>query len=197
MDRETLKHNFEAHGFATAFFKDGAAATAWLADRLKGCSIGFGGSVTLAQLGLYKALAAENQVVWHHRVNTPAIKALAAGCQVYISSANAVAATGELVNIDGAGNRIAMTLYGPREVYFVVGENKLCPNLPAALHRAQNVAAPKNAHRLQVKTPCASKGDRCYNCASPERICRCTAVLNRAPSVTPTTVIFVDEDLGY
>ena len=119
------------------------------------------------------------------------------GAQVYITSVNGLAETGELINIDGAGNRVAGTLFGHEKVYFVVGRNKLAPTYDQALWRARNIAAPKNAQRLKCKTPCAVKGDRCYDCKSPDRICRGLVVLWEAMMGMEMEVVLVDEDLGY
>lgn len=127
------------------------------------------------------------------------VKVFATGAeaaQVYITSANGLAETGEIINIDGAGNRVASTLYGHRKVYFIIGRNKLAPTYDEALWRARNIAAPKNARRLDRKTPCAIKGDRCYDCKSPERICRGLVVLWGPMLGIDTEVILVDEELG-
>ena len=144
---------------------------------------------------LYEKLAAHNEVHWHW-VNGPAEREQAVGTEVYLTSVNGLAETGELINIDGAGNRVASTLYGHKKVYFLVGRNKLAPTYDEALWRARNIAAPKNAQRLQKKTPCAVKGDRCYNCKSPERICRGLVVLWGPMMGMEAEVILVDEDLG-
>ena len=112
---------------------------------------------------------------------------------------NALAETGELVNIDGTGNRVASTLFGHEEVYFIVGANKIAPDYDSALWRARNIAAPLNARRLHRKTPCA-QGEtlRCYDCRSPERICNGLSVLWRPlGGVGETLVCLVGEDLGY
>ena len=115
----------------------------------------------------------------------------------YITSVNGLAETGELINIDGTGNRVASTLYGHKKVWFVVGRNKLAPTYEEALWRARNIAAPKNARRLKRKTPCAVKADRCYDCKSPERICRGLVVLWEAIGSMEMEVVLVDEALGY
>jgi hypothetical protein len=82
-------------------------------------------------------------------------------------------------------------------VYFVIGENKIAKDYDSALYRARNIAAPLNARRLGVKTPCAVKADRCYNCNSPERICRGLSALWCKPMTGEFEVILVHEDLGY
>ena len=121
----------------------------------------------------------------------------ATGAQVYLTSVNGAAETGELINIDGTGNRVASGLFGHEKVYFIVGRNKVAPDYDAALWRARNIAAPKNAQRLGRNTPCAAKGDRCYDCKSPERICRALVVYWEKPGSMDMEVVLVDEDLGY
>ena len=121
------------------------------------------------QLDLYPRLSAHNRCLWHWKGDD---RMDGMQTEVYLSSVNGLAETGELINIDGAGNRVASTLFGHKRVYFVVGANKIAPDYDAALWRARNIAAPKNAQRLKRKTPCAVKADRCYDCSSPERICR-------------------------
>ena len=120
----------------------------------------------------------------------------ARAADIYITSANGVSETGELVNIDGNGNRVSETLFGPKKVFFVVGSNKITPDLNSAWQRARNVAAPLNAKRLQADTPCAA-GDCCYECMSPSRLCRATVILERPVNGMKAEVVFVNEPLGY
>ena len=123
---------------------------------------------------------------------------MAAAAQVYLLSANAVSqADGAILNIDGRGNRVASSLYGHQKVYFVAGRNKISPDFHTALHRLRNVVAPKNAQRLGRKTPCAVKGDRCYDCGSPERICRALVVHYQPMLGMEMEVVLVDQELGY
>ena len=121
----------------------------------------------------------------------------ASTCDNYLLSANGLAETGEIINIDGTGNRVSSSLYGHKRVWFVVGSNKIAPTYDEALWRARNIAAPKNAQRLGVKTPCAVNADRCYDCKSPQRICRGLVVLWEAIRSCETEVVLVDEPLGY
>ena len=116
---------------------------------------------------------------------------------MYVTSVNGLAETGELVNIDGIGNRVAGTLFGHRKVWFVVGRNKLAPTYEEALWRARNIGAPKNAQKLHKKTPCAVRADRCYDCKSPDRICRGLVVLWEAISGMEMEVVLIDEELGF
>ena len=193
-DIEKLRRNLEKRGFDTAYFATGAEAAAYLDGKLDGRTIGVGGSLTVQELGLGERLAAHNTVAWHWTGGT---HAQAASAQVYICSVNGLAESGELVNIDGTGNRVSSTIFGHEEVYFLVGINKIAPDYDAALFRARNVASPKNAQRLGRKTPCAAKGDRCYDCDSPERICRALTVLWERPNGIPRAeVVLIGEALG-
>lgn len=194
--KEGLSHN----GFAVRIFDTAAEAADCLAGEITGASIGFGGSMTLREMGLYERLAAKNRVFWHWSCggSSPAeVLAAAATADVYFSSVNGLSESGEIVNIDGTGNRVAATLYGHKKVYFIAGVNKIAPDLCSAIDRARNIAAPLNAQRLGVPTPCAAEGDRCYDCDSPARICRALNVLWKKPNGCDYEVILIGEKLGY
>ena len=194
-DLRKAAENLEKLGYTVRCFPNAQEAAAYLDSQIDGQSVAFGGSVTIQEMDLYPRLAAHNRVIWHWEGDS--LKD-AMTSDVYISSANALAETGEIINIDGSCNRVASTMYGHKTVYFIIGSNKLAPDYDAALWRARNVAAPKNAQRLGKKTPCAVKGDQCYDCKSPDRICKALTVLWGKP-VGPITieVILVDEALGY
>lgn len=194
-DLEKLKKTMEERGYKTSFFSTAKEAADYLDSRLDGAVVAFGGSVTLQEMGLYERLSTHNTVYWHWKDSTTR---QARDAQVYITSVNGVAETGELINIDGAGNRISSTLFGPEKVCLVVGINKIAPDYNSALWRARNVAGPKNAQRLHKKTPCAAKGDKCYDCKSPERICRALTVFWEKPTGIPEMeLVFVSQELGY
>ena len=193
-DLEKLRRNLEAEGFTVSCFGTAAQAADYLDAALDGKTIGIGGSVTIRDMGLAERLSTHARVYWHWNEAT---LEQAAAAQVYLTSVNGLAETGELINIDGTGNRVASGLYGHEKVYFVVGRNKVAPDYDAALWRARNIAAPKNAQRLQVRTPCAAKGDKCYDCKSPGRICRALVVYWEKPKSMDMEVVLIDEDLGY
>lgn len=195
MTFDRVRKNLEDRGFAVNVFSTGAEAAEYLNSVIDDTSVGFGGSATLDALGLYDSLSRHNETHWHWKTGSEE-RQNATAAAVYLSSANGLAETGEIVNIDGCGNRVAGTLFGPKRVYFVIGKNKLAPTFEEALWRARNIAAPKNARRLGVNTPCAVKGDRCFNCDSPQRICRGLVVLWRPMTGSATEVILVDEPLG-
>ncbi len=186
-------------GFAVRYFETAKEAADYLDESISGKTVGIGGSVTIEQMGLYERLSARNTVFWHWRTNDSETRTAAAGAEVYLCSANAIAETGEIVNIDGSGNRVAGTLYNHERVVFVAGVNKIAEDYERAVFRARNVAAPLNTRRLGLKTPCAvGKEVKCYNCASKERIC-CGVVTLLWPmrSVKVTEVVLVGESLGY
>lgn len=195
-DFSTVQKNLTARGFAVRIFSTGAQAAAYLDSVIDGKSVGFGGSATLDALGLYEALGKHNTVIWHWKQEAGPARRAAMQTDIYLSSANALAETGEIVNIDGAGNRVAATLFGHEKVYFVIGRNKLAATYDEAVRRARNVAAPQRARQLGKKTPCAVKLDRCYDCKSPERVCRALVTLWGPMMGMETEVLLVDEDLG-
>ena len=198
-DFSRVKQNLEARGFRVSVFATAAEAADYLDSAIDNTSVGFGGSVPLEQMGLYERLERHDRVNWHWRPTVDGADARQAAMtpEHYITSVNGLAETGELINIDGTGNRVASTLYGHKKVWFVVGRNKLAPTYEEALWRARNIAAPKNAQRLKRKTPCAVKADHCYDCKSPERICRGLVVLWEAIGSMEMEVVLVDEALGY
>ena len=196
-----VAENLKQLGYQVTVFDTKEQAADYLCGQIKDTTVGFGGSVTLREMGLYERLAETNTVHWHWQpqgeTSIPQTRVLARDTEVYLASANGLAETGEIINIDGAGNRVAETIFGHKKVYFVIGKNKLAEDYDKALWRARNIAAPRNAFRLKTKTPCAEKGDRCYNCSSPARICRALSVLWCAPMGSQDEVVLVKEDLGY
>ena len=192
---ETVKKNLEARGFTVTVCETAAEAAAYLNKSIDDKTVGIGGSLTIKELDIHNKLVLHNEVYWHW-LGGQTDRDLAAGADVYLTSANGLAETGEIINIDGVGNRIASTMYGHEKVYFVIGRNKLAPTYEAALERARNIAGPKNAQRLKRNTPCAVKGDRCYDCKSPDRICR-GLVVHWGPMMgKEAEVILVDEEMG-
>lgn len=188
-----MKQNLEAKGYTVSQFATAKEAADYLDKAIDGVSVGIGGSMSIEELGLYDRLAGHNTVYWHWKGGDVTQAAVA---DVYLSSVNGLAVTGEIVNIDGIGNRVASTLYGHKKVYFIVGKNKIAPDLEGAIHRARNIAAPLNAKRLNAATPCVA-GGRCYDCQSPGRICRELAVLWCCPMKADIEIVLIDEALGY
>ena len=197
-DLEKTRKNLENRGFRAHVFATGAEAADYLAQTLHNTCIGIGGSVTIDEIGAYDRLSADNDVIWRWKKPTPDSRERGAAAETFLCSANGVSETGEIVNIDGYGNRVAPTIYGPERVFLVVGRNKIAPDLTGAIDRARNIAAPLNARRLNRHTPCAVGEPRCHDCRSPEKICGVMTVFFMPPtSIKEFHVILVDEDLGY
>lgn len=196
-----VAENLKKLGYQVSVFDTKEQAADYLCGEIKDTTVGFGGSITLRDMGLYERLQETNKVAWHmypaEGQNKGELRMLARNTDVYLTSANGLAETGEIINIDGAGNRVSESIFGHKKVYFVIGKNKLAEDYDKALWRARNIAGPKNAQRLNRKTPCAAKGDRCYNCSSPDRICKVLSVFWGAPMGADCEVVLIKEDLGY
>ena len=193
---KTLK-NLKLRGFEASFFENKEAASDYLISQIKHTTVGIGGCLTADQMGLYEKLCeAGNDVAWHWR--TPGWETLEKenAAEVFISSANAIAETGEILNIDGRGNRLAGLVFGKKRVYIVAGTNKLCPDFDSALSRARNTAAVKNVKRFPNETPCKIDG-KCHDCRVPDRVCNALMVLwGPMMDMEKVEVILIDEELG-
>ncbi|WP_088228307.1 lactate utilization protein [Desulfosporosinus sp. FKB] len=192
---QSLTHN----GYKVSFFEASDDAANYVVENISGVTVGFGDSATLASINFAELLSEHNSVVDPSKYsglefNEIAKKTLTT--DVFFTSVNGVAETGELVNIDGTGNRIAGSLFGHKKVFFVFGTNKIEPTLEKAIWRARNIAAPQNAKRFGYKTPCAVKGDRCYNCSSPDRICNTLNIHLKKMKGVDAEIIIIDEILG-
>lgn len=117
-------------------------------------------------------------------------------CDLFLCSSNAVTVAGQLLNVDGLGNRVASMIYGPAKVVLFVGRNKLCENLEAAEDRVRNLASPVNNMRLDTPNPCVKAG-RCMDCKSPRRICNYRVLTERSNPAERIHVLLINEDLGF
>jgi len=164
--------------------------------------IGVGGSLTVRGLGILEKLEAEGHTLYNHwkpglsKENNLEIRKSEMTSDLFLSSSNAITLNGELVNIDGIGNRVNSINFGPGKVILVVGYNKIVEDVQEAIKRIKNVAAPLNAKRLNIDVPCAKAG-KCVDCNSPNRICRVIVIHERKPSLTDILIILVGEELGY
>jgi len=165
-----------------------------------GSTVGVGGSVSVRELGVLEELKRRGHEVYDHwqkglsASEIAEIRRRELLADVFLSSVNAL--TGELLAVDGIGNRVGAMAFGPKKVILVVGRNKVVENLDEAFRRIKEVAAPRNARRLNLDLPCA-KGE-CVDCRSPgRRICRIYTILAFKPQLTDLTVMLVNEDLGY
>ena len=196
-DFEEVGRNLRERGYTVHTFSTAAEAAAYLNGAIDGVTVGFGGSATLRDMGIFELLETHNTVHWHWKQEANEARRAAMDTEVYLTSVNALAQTGEMVNIDGAGNRVASTLFGHKRIYFVVGRNKLADTYEKAVWRARNVAAPQRAMQMNAKTPCAATADRCYDCKSPGRICRgMTTLWGPMMGEESAEVLLIDEDMG-
>lgn len=200
-DFTKLRENLEKKGYVVNVFDKKEEASNYIDSQIHEKTVGLGGSATIHQMDLFAKLSQHNVVYWHdQKPNDMTImetRTAASRAEVYISSVNAISEDGEIVNIDNTGNRVAAITYGPSKIYLLIGENKVAENLERAIYRARNVAAPLNAQRLKRKTPCAVNGDKCYDCKSPERICRNLSVFWEKPAGAEYEVILIKEVLGF
>jgi hypothetical protein len=160
-------------------------------------TISMGGCMSAHEIGLVQALQEGNYQYLDRSKMEPREGLLADyDSDVFLSSANAMTSDGILVNIDGNSNRVSCIAQGPKKVIFIVGMNKVCDDLDSAMKRARNVAAPINAQRFEVKTPCKETG-KCFDCKSPDTIC-CQFLITRYSRHTGRIhVILVNDNLGF
>ena len=201
---EIFKNTKEAllkRGFDAYIAKNAEEARALVLSMIpKGESITWGGSATLAELGLPKLLKEGDYCVFD-REDVPPAERNAFSRQHFFSdwflmSANAVTEEGELFNIDGNGNRVASLIFGPKNVIVLVGKNKITPDLRTAEARAREVAAPRNAARFPITTPCKRSGS-CADCLSPDTICASFVRTRICKPQGRIKVILIDEILGF
>jgi hypothetical protein len=167
-------------------------------------TVGIGGSVTLREnLQMVPALRQRGNTVSDHweAVQDPKrfleLKRSHRGVDVFLSSLNAIADDGTIVNLDGGGNRVASLCSGPKRVFVIAGVNKIVATLQEAIDRARNKTAVLRALKSQFKTPCVTTGI-CSDCDSPQRICAALLILLKKPAdIEQFTVILVNEEMGY
>ncbi|KXG74219.1 lactate utilization protein [Thermotalea metallivorans] len=200
---DDLVANLQRNGIEAKYFSTTEEAKKYIVERIgSGKDIGIGGSMTVYDMKLHEALRdSGNNVYWHWLCNTPEERQKAIEkankADVYLTSTNALTLQGEIVNVDGNGNRVAAMIYGPKKVMVVVGMNKICNDTIEAMDRLRKEASPPNAKRLNRKTPCVSIGE-CGDCNSPERICNVTTIIHKKPgAIGEMEVVVIGEKLGY
>lgn len=166
-----------------------------------GCSVAWGGSETLKDIGLFETLKSSDCVIYDRdkavtKEEKEELYSKVINADYFFMSSNAITLDGQLVNIDGTSNRLAFLLYGPKNVIIVAGMNKIATDVDNALTRVRNMAAPPNAVRLNTKTPCNELG-RCADCLKDDCMC-CEIVITRKSRIpNRIKVILVGEELGY
>lgn len=194
-------------GFAVtiaATLKDAAELVmSRLLPESKAKTVSFGGSMTVREAGLLEAIKARPELetldTFDVGIGAEAMFELrrqALLCDLFLCSVNAMTRDGELILVDGQGNRTAAVQYGPRKVILLAGRNKICPSLDAAVQRVKGVASPANCMRLGKKTPCVKTG-YCMDCNSPDRICSVWTVLQRCFPKGRTHIVLINAEAGF
>jgi LUD domain len=192
------------HGFIAVYCQTPQEAFEYIVNEAAdAASVGFGGSMSVAGLEVEARLREMGKEILNHadpalsRDEKMDLMRRQLTCDLFLSGTNALTLSGELVNIDATGNRVAAMFFGPRTVIVVAGRNKLVDGtVQDAILRVKNWATPPNSRRLNFKTPCASSGF-CSDCNSPDRLCRVTTVIDRKPRFTDVRVLVVNADLGF
>ncbi len=170
----------------------------------QGSKVSIGGSVTIRELGVIEALNKRGDQVadqWGRKYSPEedlAIRKQQLVSDVFLSSSNAITQDGKLINIDGAGNRVAAMIFGPKKVIVVAGINKIVKDVQEGIERVRNVATPMNVKRVGGRTPCLLTGEcDLEECRPPNRHCHVITIIEKRPMKTETVVVIVGEDLGF
>lgn len=197
----------EANSFGVSVHETANAAAVHLVENIlpgdwKG-TVSFGGSASVLQSGVIPLLQkhAGAYVVpnWDPTMDRAEMSRLRREhflCDLYLCSSNAVTMSGQLLNLDGTGNRVASLIYGPEKVVLFVGRNKLCETMEVAMDRVRNIASPMNNIRIGMPNPCTKTG-RCMDCKSPTRICNMWSIHEKSSPVGRIHLLLVNEDLGF
>ena len=196
IDIEKTIKALERNKFVVHYFETGAEAISYLKGRIQNKRVAIGDSRTLLEIGVHDALSEVNEDVTDIQRPLPgesfrdtALRTM--GRDVFLTSVNALAQT---------GNRVAASLFGSQEVFFVLGINKITPDLASAIYRARNVAAPLNSKKNKKSSlnPCAILEEKCYDCGSPDRICNAlTIYYKKMRNMQTMEVIIINESLGF
>lgn len=195
--------NLKKNGFDALYCRDSEEVFHYIVNEAESAqSIGFGGSLSVADLKLADKLKGMGKEILNHGApdlapeDRLAITKRQLTCDLFLAGSNAVTLSGVLVNIDGNGNRAAAMFFGPEKVIVVVGRNKLVDgSVDDAVKRIKTYASPPNAKRLNLSTPCTTTGF-CCDCDSPQRICRVTTIIEKKPRNTDIKVLVVNEEMG-
>ena len=191
------KRHFEAYYCAT---KEEALKQV-LSLLPEGSTVGWGGAVSAAQVGVQQAVHAGNyNVIDRDQFSDPAEKLRCMrecfNADYFITGANAISLDGQMVNIDGNGNRVGMIVYGPKNIIVVAGMNKVCPSVEDAVKRARTIAAPMNQQRFGLPNPCSCTGV-CGNCLNETSICNQILITRNCKPAGRIKFVLVGEELGF
>lgn len=201
---ETVCKKLNSLGYNARFVENKEAALKAVLELIpEGASVGVPGTVTIREIGLIEELKKRGSKVSVHW--DPNLKPEGKAARFleelssdwFVTSTNALTADeGVFVNIDGTGNRVGAMAWAPGKLLYIVGINKIAPDITSGLKRVRDTATPPNVIRLNGKAPCASVG-HCVNCSSPDRVCRIVTMMERPPMGRECHVIIVGEELGY
>lgn len=199
---QAIIKNLEKRNMEGYFFKTSSECVEAIVNSIpQGSTIGWGGSETIKESGLMDAIYnGSYELIDRMAAKNPEearqIYAKTVLADYYLMSSNAVTIDGELINIDGNGNRVACLIQGPSHVIIVVGMNKIVTDVQSGIARVRNMASPPNAIRLNKKIPCAATG-YCHDCLAPECFCNQIVITRRSGHTGRIKVYLVAEDLGY
>ena len=198
---QILIKNLRSRHFDAYYCENSAAALSKALELIpEGSTVGWGGSLTAEQIGRIDAVRKGNyQALDRAACRTPeertALFKKSLLADVFLTGANALSLDGQMVNIDGNGNRVAAIVYGPESVIVVAGMNTVRDTLEQAVQRARSIAAPANSQRFEVATPCKATGS-CHNCTSPDCICNQILITRHCRPAGRIKFILVGEQLG-
>ena len=202
MAAQTVIKKFEKRGISACYCATKEEAKETILNMIpKGSKVANGGTESMVEAGIMEAVQGPD----YHYIDRNAGKTPQEAREIYaqivlsdyyLMSTNAFTRDGELVNIDGNGNRVASLIFGPDNVIIIAGMNKVTDNIDAAIARARNTAAPMNTIRLDKNTPCTQVG-RCCNCMSPDCICNQFVITRRSAPAGRIKIILFGEELGY
>lgn len=200
---DTMIQNLRKRNMEGFYCEDREAARELAMEMMKeGGTVGFGGSVTLDEMGILKAVEEKEglTLIDRRKAKTPEetreVFFQTVASDYFLMSTNAITIDGELINIDGKGNRLACLVYGPKNVIIIAGMNKVTADTDSGIKRVQNVSSPANAAVFDSKTPCGITG-HCGSCHSPQTMC-CQVVITRHSRFDGRIkVILVGEELGH
>ena len=202
---QTALDNLRKNGFTTFYVPSKEEALKKVLEMIPlDAKVGIGGSVTIREMGLVKALKERGNALADHwqpdlsKEEVQEVRRSQLTSDIFLSSSNAVTMDGKLLNADGAGNRVAAMIFGPSKVIIVAGTNKIVKDAHEGIKRIRDIASPMNANRLGRNSPCGLTGTCAEDqCESPERLCNIITILERRPVLTDMTIMLVGETLGY
>lgn len=195
--------NLKKHGFQANYYSETDDAVCFILEQVEKFEFfGFAGSDTTRSLNLPQRLKERGKTLYDHweeglsPEESLTVRQKQAQSDCFFCSANAITQDGEIINIDGVGNRTNAMSFGPQKVFIIAGMNKVTKDLESAIRRVHEVAAPMRAKSLGMDTPCGKTGI-CIDCNSPQRLCRITTILHRKPMLTDISVVLIGAHLGF